>query len=448
MSASIPVLAPTEQTEGSKLQVLRWLKEVGASVVENEPLIEIETDKVTVEVPAPATGVLRAILRRENEEVEAGELLAQIEVADAEAAGAATAASGSEAAAASAGRAGTGGVSPSAGASVSGSAAPKGGEEHRADRGGNRAASVSSRRTGLSPAVRRLLAEHGLDAADVAGSGAQGRITVDDVLRAAGSGAASKVSASSSPSSAVAKPRPRTDDASTRSSRRVPHTATRKRIAERMVESLLQTAPHVTSLFDIDMGAVLEHRQRQRADFASRGVPLTLTAYFLRACVAAIREVPEANARWTDEALELYDAIDIGVGTAVEGKGLVVPVVRDVQALDLFGIAQQLNELVTRARGDKLTPADVRGGTFTISNHGVSGSLLAAPIVINQPQTAILGVGKLVKRPVVVERDGKDELVIRPRCYVTLTIDHRVMDGHRANRFLGVLRQELEGGNY
>jgi 2-oxoglutarate dehydrogenase E2 component (dihydrolipoamide succinyltransferase) len=316
--------------------------------------------------------------------------------------------------------------------------------------------------------VHRLLGEHGLDAAEVEGTGANGRVTVDDVLRAAeasgnstsiASAAAARAAPTASPSAGTSaaaakqsttagKSKRADDEAPSRPSRRVPHTATRKRIAERMVESLLQTAPHVTSLFDIDMGAVLEHRERHRAEFQSRGVPLTLTGYFLRACVAAIRAVPEANARWTDEALELYDAIDIGVGTAVESKGLVVPVVRDVQSLDLFGIAKQLNELVTRAREDKLTQADVRGGTFTISNHGVSGSLLATPIVINQPQTAILGVGKLEKRPVVIEHNGQDELVIRPRCYVTLTIDHRVMDGHRANRFLAVLRQEIEGGRY
>jgi 2-oxoglutarate dehydrogenase E2 component (dihydrolipoamide succinyltransferase) len=128
----------------------------------------------------------------------------------------------------------------------------------------------------------------------------------------------------------------------------------------------------------------------------------------------------------------------------VEGKGLVVPVVRAVQSLDLFGIAQALADLVTRAREDKLTPADVRGGTFTISNHGVSGSLVATPIVINQPQSAILGVGKLEKRAVVIDANGTDAIVVRPRCYVTLTLDHRVMDGHRANRFLQVLVERLE----
>ena len=226
---------------------------------------------------------------------------------------------------------------------------------------------------------------------------------------------------------------------------RVPHSPTRRRTAERMVESLLKTAPHVTTVFEADLGAVLAHRAATRAAFEAEGVPLTLTAYFVAACVAAVRAVPEANARWTDEAIELFSEIDVGVATAVEGRGLVVPVIRDVAALDLKAIATRLGDLSTRARAQALTPADVRGGTFTISNHGVSGSLLAAPIIINQPQSAILGIGKLEKRAVVVEQGGAEVIVARPRCYVTLTLDHRVMDGHQANRFLGTWVAVIEG---
>jgi 2-oxoglutarate dehydrogenase E2 component (dihydrolipoamide succinyltransferase) len=190
---------------------------------------------------------------------------------------------------------------------------------------------------------------------------------------------------------------------------------------------------------------VLAHRAAHQQDFEKRGTSLTLTAYFVAACVDAIRAVPEANARWTDEALLLNGQIHIGVATALTGRGLVVPVIRDVEDLDLFGIAAGLGELVARAREDRLTPADLRGGTFTISNHGVSGSLVAAPIVINQPQSATLGIGRLEKRAVVVEHDGRDHIVIRPRCYVSLTIDHRVLDGHQANRFMEVLVRRLEG---
>jgi 2-oxoglutarate dehydrogenase E2 component (dihydrolipoamide succinyltransferase) len=228
-------------------------------------------------------------------------------------------------------------------------------------------------------------------------------------------------------------------------SHRVPHTAVRRRIAEHMTNSLLHTAPHVTTVFEADLGAVLADRVRRRADFAARGAPLTLTAYFVQAAVAAIRAVPEANSRWTDTALEVYDDIHIGVATAVEGTGLVVPVLHDAGTRDLYAVARGLDDLVNRARAGKLAPADVRGGTFTISNHGVSGSLLAAPIIINQPQSAILGIGKLEQRPVAVEEGDEQKIAVRPRCYVTLTLDHRVMDGHQANRFMQTFVATLGG---
>jgi 2-oxoglutarate dehydrogenase E2 component (dihydrolipoamide succinyltransferase) len=195
------------------------------------------------------------------------------------------------------------------------------------------------------------------------------------------------------------------------------------------------------------MTGVLADRATRKAEFERRGHPLTLTAYFVAACVEAIRAVPEANARWSDDAILVQERIDIGVGTALPGRGLVVPVIRDAGRMDLAGIAATLGELVQKARDDRLTPSDLQGGTFTISNHGVSGSLVAAPIVINQPQSAILGVGKLEKRAIVVSEGGEDRIVIRPCCYVTLTIDHRVLDGHQANQFMATLVRRLEHWN-
>jgi 2-oxoglutarate dehydrogenase E2 component (dihydrolipoamide succinyltransferase) len=399
--STLDIRAPAEeQTEGTRSQLLRWLKQPGDRVVENEPLIELETDKVTVEVAAPGSGVLREIVKREQDEVTPGELLGRIELGASEA----TARAGTRPTPAAAAR-------RASAESAVGAAAPAGG----AGRGGAQ----------LSPAVRRLLAEHGLAAADVQGSGREGRLTVEDVLRAAAAGpTATGAEASGTPQMPAAV------------SRHVPHTAVRRRIAGHMVESLLRTAPHVTTVFDADLTAVLADRARRREEFARRGAPLTLTAYFVAAAVDAIRAVPEANSRWTEAALEIYADIHLGIATAVEGTGLVVPVLRDAGARDLFGIAQGLEDLVTRARAGKLTPADVRGGTFTISNHGVSGSLIAAPIIINQPQSAILGIGRLEKRPVVVEEGDEERIVAQPRCYVTLTLDHRVMDGHQANRFM------------
>ena len=407
MTATIEIRAPSEQTDGTRSQVQRWLKSVGDPVAENEPLIELETDKVTIEIPAPAAGVLAEILKQEQDEIAPGELLGRIE------SGAASQATPKSAPAQEAHAPAIDDVTNAALTA--------------------HAAALSGGRN--SPAVRRLLSEHKVHAADVRGSGAGGRITVDDVLE--------HVAKKQQPAAPSAREQPAASP-SAGQGRRVPHTSIRKRIAERMVDSLLNTAPHVTTIFELDLSAVLAHRAKHRADFEQRGASLTLTAYFLAACVDAIREVPEANSRWLDDALEVYDNIDIGVGTAVEGKGLVVPVVRAVESLDLFGLARTLADLVARARADKLTPADVRGGTFTISNHGVSGSLVATPIVINQPQSAILGVGKLEKRAVVIDDNGMDRIVVQPRCYVTLTLDHRVMDGHRANRFLQVLVERLE----
>jgi len=403
MTRAVEIRAPSGETEGTRSQILRWLKRLGESVAENEPLIEIETDKVTVELASPGSGVLREILKQEQEEIAPGELLGRIE--SGAAAGAAAVATPAIAA-------------PAVVASAAGGSA---GAPARRERRAGAAAGE------LSPAVSRLLRERGLDAAAIRGTGPGGRVTVEDVLRGG-----------------TAEPRePGAGADAAGEIRRVPHTAVRKRIAEHMVQSLLRTAPHVTTVFEADLAAVLADRSRRREEFARRGVPLTLTAYFVQAAVAAIRAVPEANSRWTDTALEIHEPIHIGVATAVEGTGLLVPVLRDAGSRDLFDTALGLNDLVTRARAGELSPADLRGGTFTISNHGVSGSLLAAPIIINQPQSAILGVGKLEKRPVVVDEGDEEKIMVRPRCYVTLTLDHRVMDGHRANRFLEALVHTL-----
>jgi len=399
MSELIDVILPADQVEGTRSQVQRWLKAVGQPVKRHEPLVEIETDKVTVEVSSPGDGVLSEIVAAEGVDVEPGAVLGRL------------------------GAVATGQAAPPA-------AAPKATATPTA-----RAAQAPAAPPGrMSPAVRRLLAERGLAADQVQGSGEGGRITVEDVLAARPQAAAAAATAP------AARPVPLEEGV-----RRVPHTPMRRRIAAHMVESLLHTAPHVTNVFECDMTAVLADRAKRKPDFERRGMSLTLTAYFVAACVEALRAVPEANGRWTDDALLLHDRIDMGIATALGDRGLVVPVIRDAGSLDLAGIAEALSNLIAKARDDKLTPADLRGGSFTISNHGVSGSLVAAPIVINQPQSAILGVGKLEKRPVVVSEGGEDRIVIRPCCYVTLTIDHRVLDGFQANRFMETFVRRLAG---
>jgi len=374
MPSLTDITLPADQTEGTTNVVGKWFKAVGDVVAANEPLLEITTDKVTVEIAASGDGVLVEILKAEGENVEQGEVLGRIELS----------ALGTR-------------------HSALGAAA----ETARVD------VVRPSDETELSPAVRRLINQHGLDPSTIKGTGRGGRITVSDVEAAvAGAGSAS-----------AARPG--------LTSRLVPHSPMRKSIAAHMVQSVT-TAPHVTSVFEADLTAVIDHREAHKARLEARGVKLTLTSYFVRAVVEAIQAVPEVNSRWRDDALEIFDDANIGVAAALPSGGLIVPVLKQAQTLDLFQTAEKLQDLTARARSGTLGPTDVQGGTFTISNHGVSGSLVAAPIVINQPQSAILGLGKVEKRPVV----KADAIMVHPMVYVTLTIDHRALDGFQANAFL------------
>ncbi|MGH7516353.1 MAG: dihydrolipoamide acetyltransferase family protein [Gemmatimonadales bacterium] len=384
MAELIAISAPADQAEGTEMIVGTWFKKVGDSVTENEPLLEITTDKVTMEVAAPATGILREILKSTEQALEPGEVLGRIE----------------------------------AGAAVLAAPAP-------AREPASTGTPVSQAE--LTPPVRRLLAEHGLNAVQITGTGRGGRITVQDVEAyiASRAGAPAKAEPGALPS------------------RRVPHTAMRRSIAQHLTQSVA-VAPHVTAVFEADLSAIVAHREAHHAAFEADGVKLTYTAYFVRASVAALQAVPEVNSRWHDDALELFEDCNIGVATALPQGGLIVPVIHRAQALDLRATAKRLQDLTQRARSGTLAPRDVQQGTFSISNHGVSGSLIAAPIIIPQPQSAILGVGKLERRPVVRERGGEATVELRPMCYVTLTIDHRALDGFQANAFLTRWVEEIE----
>jgi 2-oxoglutarate dehydrogenase E2 component (dihydrolipoamide succinyltransferase) len=378
------VIAP-ENEEGTKATILRWCKAAGDAIRKDEPLLELETDKVTIEVPSPASGELAEILKQPNEEVQPGQILARVRIAAGDAVAAAAA-------------------PPAAALAPPGAAAP-------AD---------ENARPLLSPAVRRLLDEHALSAGDIAGSGRDGRITAQDVARYLGD-----MSAPPAGGAPAASGR----------SNRLPHTSIRRRVAEHMAKSLAE-APHVTTLFEADLTRVQAHRAHNTAEYQRQGTRLTYTAYFIAACARALIAHPSVNATFHKDALELHSDANIGVGTALGNEGLVVPVIHGAQGLKLPEIARRLGQLVTAARNGKLAPQEVRGGTFTISNHGVSGSLLAAPIVINQPQVAILGVGKVERRVCVVESQGAEAVGIRTMCYLTLTIDHRALDAFQANAFL------------
>jgi 2-oxoglutarate dehydrogenase E2 component (dihydrolipoamide succinyltransferase) len=221
--------------------------------------------------------------------------------------------------------------------------------------------------------------------------------------------------------------------------RSIPHDSMRKRIAEHLTRSV-QVAPHVTAVFEADFTSIAAHRAAHKDAFAKENANLTFTPYFVAASAAAMKAAPAVNGRWFEDRIDIYDDVNIGIGTALGEKGLIVPVIRCAQTLSLLEIAKQLTDITERARTGKLSQADVQGGTFSISNHGVSGSLIAAPIIINQPQSAILGVGKLEKRAVV--RD--DTIQIRPMAYVSLTIDHRAIDAFQTNAWLTRFVETLE----
>jgi 2-oxoglutarate dehydrogenase E2 component (dihydrolipoamide succinyltransferase) len=398
----IEVRVPDEQ-EGTKAVVRAWLKQVGDTVAENDPLVELETDKVTQEVPAPAAGVLREILLDTDAEAVPGAVLGRI-------------AAGEE-------------ISPRAHAEpveASGSI----GSQPPFDR--LRESATGEVETRLSPSVRRALQQHGIDPARIQGTGRDGRITREDVDRAVELATVSHVDAGEKP---IAQPRIAESNWAPQD---IPHDRMRLKIAENMVRAV-SDAPHVTALFEADFSAVAAHKKV----LAERGVKLSYTAYLIKAAAEAMAVAPAINGRWMDDRIAVSPTIDIGVGTALGEKGLVVPVVKNAGALGLEEIGAGLDDLTTRAREGRLTGADVSGGSFTISNHGVSGSLLASPIILHQGQSAILGVGKLEKRVVVRQVNGQDAILIRPMAYVTLTIDHRVVDGHQTNawltRFVGIL---------
>ena len=395
----IEVRVPDEQ-EGTKAVVRAWLKRVGDAVAENDPLVELETDKVTREVPAPAAGVLAEIVLDTDAEAVPGALLARIEPASSRA------------------ESGTEGAKRAAtSVSEAASAAP----EARPLRG-------DGEETRLSPSVRRACLQNGIDPSRIAGTGRNGRVTREDVDRAIASATVVSVG---EPATA----QPRQFDAQD-----IPHDRMRLTIAENMARAVAEQ-PHVTAVFEADFSAIAAHK----ASMAARGVKLSYTAYIVKAAADAMAVAPAINGRWETDRIAISPTIDIGVGTALGEKGLVVPVVKDAGKLSLEQIGAKLDDLTGRARDGKLERSEVSGGSFTISNHGVSGSLLAAPIILHQGQAAILGIGKLEKRVVVREIGGEDAILVRPMAYVTLTIDHRVVDGHQTNAWLKRFVEIIEG---
>ncbi|MGZ6097401.1 MAG: 2-oxoglutarate dehydrogenase complex dihydrolipoyllysine-residue succinyltransferase [Myxococcaceae bacterium] len=400
----------------------KWHKKVGDSVAVDEPVVVLETDKVTIDVPAPAAGTLSAIAHKEGDTVKIGDVLGSI--------GAASASAGAPAAAKPAPAATSSAPAPTSAASVAPARPPPAPAAQAAP------SADASRQAPMTPVARAIADANGLDPATLRGSGASGRVMKDDVLTVLEGGRA----AASAPAAAVAPapspaPAPRTPGAR---EERVKMTPLRKRVAERLL-SAQNNAAILTTFNEVDMHGVMALRKQYADRFQQRhGVKLGFMSFFVRAAVDALKAFPLVNASIEGDEVVLKHYYDIGV--AVSGsRGLVVPVLRDADTLSMAEIEKRVAELGQKARTDKLTLADLQGGTFSISNGGIFGSMLSTPI-LNPPQTGILGMHNIVERPVV--RDG--QIVIRPVMYLALSYDHRLIDGREAVQFLVRIKECIE----
>jgi 2-oxoglutarate dehydrogenase E2 component (dihydrolipoamide succinyltransferase) len=415
MSSEIRV--PTLGESVTEATIAQWYKKPGDAVAIDEPLCELETDKVTIEVPAQSAGVLAEVTVTEGETVEVGALLGSIgEGTGKENATENTAPPAETAPAPSA--------EPTPAAPPA--AAPPAAAPEPAPIG---------EASALSPAVRRVVEEHGLDPAQITGTGKDGRLTKQDAMAAASAPAASAPVATAAPvNQSVNQPGTQMGVRE----ERVKMTRLRKTIAARLKESQ-NTAAQLTTFNEVDMGALMQLRRDYKDLFEQKyGARLGFMSFFARACVTALREIPAVNAEIADDEIIYKNFINMGVAVGTE-KGLVVPVIRDVQDMGLADIELAVAEMGRKARDGKLSLEDLQGGTFTMSNGGVYGSLMSTPI-LNMPQSGILGMHKIQDRPVVVN----GEVAVRPMMYLALSYDHRIVDGKEAVTFLVRVKECLE----
>ena len=469
---AVDVVMPQMGVSVSEGTITRWLKQEGEQIEADEPLLEISTDKVDTEVPSPASGTLTQILVQEGETVDVGTKLGQIggsataeapaqesapepeaapEPATAEAAAEADAASPAETPAPTA---------PEPSAAPPAAPAPSG-----------------NGKAFVSPVVARIASEHGVDPSQVPGTGSGGRVTKKDILAFVESGGAQQ---QPQQQEAPAAPEPAQAEAPAAAAPEAPPapaapkeqapppkppapapvaagetlpgetvepvTAMRRGIAEHMRRSL-DTAAHVTSAIEIDFSRIVAVRDKLKKEYqAAYGVNPTYLAFVAKASVETLRDYPYVNAEMRGDSIVTRNFVNLGIAVELaEGKGLIVPVIRNAEGLNLLGLARGIAEIANKARNKQLVPDDVQGGTFTITNPGGYGTFHGTP-VISQPQSAILGTYALVKRPWVVEDElGQDVIAIRPLMNITLTYDHRLVDGALAGRFLRDLRERLEG---
>jgi len=406
------IRVPTLGESVTEATIGRWFKKPGDPVAMDEPLVELETDKVTIEVPAPSAGTLGEISAKDGETVAVGALLGQINDGAAGAAAKPAAAPAKAAAPAA--------PPPPAAAAAPAAAAQK----------------APPTDAPLAPSVRKISAESGIDAATVPGSGKDGRVTKGDML-AAIEKAASAPTPIHQPAAAVQVRAPSPADDAAREER-VKMTRLRQTIARRLKE-VQNTAAMLTTFNEVDMSHIMTLRAQYKDAFEKRhGVKLGFMGFFVKACIAALQEVPAVNAEIDGTDLVYKNHYDIGVAVGTE-KGLVVPVLRDADQLSLAGVEKAIGELGKKARDGALSLDDLQGGTFTISNGGVYGSLMSTPI-LNAPQSGILGMHKIQERPMAVG----GQVVIRPMMYLALSYDHRVVDGKEAVTFLVRIKDVIE----
>ncbi len=405
---AIKVLVPLLGEGVEEVTVTKWLKREGDAIKELEPLLEVNTDKVDTEIPAPASGTILKIVAQEGLPAKVGEVLAFI---------------------GKPGEAMEGAKDSALRPPEPTSPAVQPARSDRDPAGG--------RATGfVSPVVARVAAENGVDLSRVHGTGLNGRITKGDVLRVLEVGVAA-------PASPARADQPHPPVVRRAGDQLIQHSIIRRQIAEHMVLSQ-RTSPHVLTVMEADMGQVSAHRQSNRVAFESQGVKLTFTAYFIAAIVAALKAYPMVNSSWTEEGVLIHHAINVGMATSLGDEGLIVPVIKSADNLSLLATARVVSDLANRARGRKLQPDEVRGGTFTLTNHGIGGSLIAMPI-INQPQCAILGTGAIQKRVVAVtDSAGRDAFAVHPMVYLSLVFDHRILDGASADLFLMKIKETLD----
>jgi 2-oxoglutarate dehydrogenase E2 component (dihydrolipoamide succinyltransferase) len=413
--------------------IVRWIKKVGDAIDKDEPLFEISTDKVDAEIPAPGAGVLLEIKVKEGETVPVNSVVAIIGAAGEKQAAppaSAPAPPSKESA-------------PPAKPSAPPESAPAPPAHEPAPPAMESAPPPSAlgvddlRRTRSSPLVRKIAKEHGVDISQLSGSGISGRVTKSDILAFVERGAASRhgASAAAAPKAAAAAPAMAFQPGENVRVEKM--SIMRKKIAEHMVMSV-HTSPHVYSAYEVDFSRVDALRAKKQAEYEAAGTKLTYTSFIAKATVDTIRQFPFANASLDGDNIVYKREINLGIAVALD-QGLIVPVIRSADERNMLGLARAIQDLAHRARTKQLKPDEVQAGTFTITNPGIFGALFGLPI-ISQPQVAILGVGAIEKRVVVVD----DMIAIRPMCQLTLGFDHRLIDGADAGRFLAALKERLQ----